>query len=68
MECSVQIMEDGSVGVRTWLQLMCCILADDRNEIVLHGDTNFHFFLSIKQNPVLITAGAVKIIGADYTS
>ena len=26
------------------------------------------FFLSIQQNPVLITAGAVRIIGADYTS
>ena len=42
-------------------------LPRDRNEIVLHGDTKFHF-LSIQQNPVLITAGAVRIIGADYTS
>ena len=40
----------------------------DRNEIMLHGDTKFHFFLSIQQNPVLITAGAAMIIGADYTS
>ena len=36
----------------------------DRNEIVLHGCTKFSFLL----NPVLITAGAVRIIGADYTS
>ena len=39
----------------------------DRNGIVLHGDTKFHF-LFIQQNPVLITAGAVRFIGADYTS
>ena len=39
----------------------------DRNGIVLHGDTKFHF-LSIQQNPVLITAGAVRIIGAEHTS
>ena len=31
---------------------------------MLHGDTKFHF-LSIQQNPVLITAGAVRIIGAE---
>ena len=31
------------------------------------GTQNF-IFLSIQQNPVLITAGAVWIIGADYTS
>ena len=44
------------------------LLNGDRNEkIVLHGDTKFHI-LSIQQNPVLITAGAVRIIGADYTS
>ena len=36
----------------------------DRNEIVLHGCTKFSFIL----NPILITAGAVRIIGADYTS
>ena len=36
----------------------------DRNEIVLYGYTKFLFLL----NPVLITAGAVRIIGADYTS
>ena len=30
------------------------------------GTQNFNF-LSIQQNPVLITAGAVRIIGADYT-
>ena len=29
-ECSVQIMEDGSIGVRTWLQLMCCTLAEEQ--------------------------------------
>ena len=31
------------------------------------GTQNF-IFLSIQQNAVLITAGAVRIIGADYTS
>ena len=32
--------------------------------IVLYGYTKFSFFI----NPVLITAGAVRIIGVDYTS
>ena len=36
----------------------------DRNEIVLHGYMKFSFLL----NPVLITSGAVRIIGIDYTS
>ena len=35
----------------------------DRNKIVLHVYTKFHFI-----NPVLIAAGAVRIIGVDYTS
>ena len=30
MECSGQVTEDGSVGVRTWLQLMCCALAEEQ--------------------------------------
>ena len=29
-ECSGRVMEDGSVGVRTWLQLMCCTLAKEQ--------------------------------------
>ena len=34
MECNVWIMEDSSIGVRTWLQLMCCALL--RNKVVLN--------------------------------
>ena len=30
MECDVWKTEDGSVGVRTWLQLMCCALAKEQ--------------------------------------
>ena len=30
MECSVWKTEDGSIGVRTWLQLMCCTLAEEQ--------------------------------------
>ena len=30
MEYDVQKMEDGSIGVRTWLQLMCCTLAEEQ--------------------------------------
>ena len=29
-EFSVRIMEDGSIGVRTWLQLMCCALVKEQ--------------------------------------
>ena len=29
-ECSVQVMEDSSIGVGTWLQLMCCTLAREQ--------------------------------------
>ena len=40
----------------------------DRNEIVLHGYTKFHFFFYLSnKNPVLITAGAVRVKSADYT-
>ena len=28
--CGVQVMEDGSIGVRTLLQLMCCTLAEEQ--------------------------------------
>ena len=40
------------------------VCVSNRNEIVLHGYTKFSFLF----NPVLITAGAVRIIGVDYTS
>ena len=30
MECSGWVMEDGSIGVRTWLQLMCCALTKEQ--------------------------------------
>ena len=29
-ECGVWKTEDGSVGVRTWLQLMCCALTEEQ--------------------------------------
>ena len=29
-ECGGWVMEDGSVGVRTWLQLMCCTLTKEQ--------------------------------------
>ena len=44
MECGVQKIEDGSIGVRTWLQLMCCALAEEQrlsliSEKTSRGDT-----------------------------
>ena len=30
VEWGAQNMEDGNVGVRTWLQLMCCALAEEQ--------------------------------------
>ena len=29
-ECNVQKIEDSSIGVRTWLQLMCCTLTEEQ--------------------------------------
>ena len=29
-ECNVRKTEDSSVGVRTWLQLMCCALTEEQ--------------------------------------
>ena len=37
-ECSVWKMEDSSVGVRTWLQLMCCTLAEEQCRPNFGGD------------------------------
>ena len=30
MECGGWVMENGSIGVRTWLQLICCTLAEEQ--------------------------------------
>ena len=59
------------MNLEDYLDANCSQTIDNPNQLLIGmklcymGTQNF-IFLSIQQNPVLITAGAVRIIGADY--
>ena len=40
MECGVRNTEDDSVGVRTWLQLMCCSLTEEQRLSLILEETS----------------------------
>ena len=37
-ECGGRVTEDGSIGVKTWLQIMCCTLAEEQGVLDSGGD------------------------------